>query len=56
MLTNMCCSWQIAGPVIFFTIVIMMRQMIVDYMSSLVQRHHIGNLRKHRRKKAKRRT
>ncbi|EFW99783.1 Mg2+ transporter protein [Grosmannia clavigera kw1407] len=42
--------WEIAGPVIFFTIIIMMRQMIMESLATLVQRHHIGNLRKHHRK------
>ncbi|EPE06926.1 hypothetical protein F503_03353 [Ophiostoma piceae UAMH 11346] len=43
--------WTIAAPVIFFTIVIMMWDMIVDYIKSLIQRHHILNLRKHRRRR-----
>ncbi|OAA61916.1 Mg2+ transporter protein [Niveomyces insectorum RCEF 264] len=42
--------WEIAGPVIFFTIVIMMREMISDYIKSLIQRRHIFNIRRLRRK------
>ncbi|KIH90490.1 hypothetical protein SPBR_00311 [Sporothrix brasiliensis 5110] len=45
--------WKIAGPVIFFTVVIMMYDMILRYCRSLIQRRHILRLRKHRRKRSK---
>lgn len=43
--------WTIAAPVIFFTILIMMWDMIVDYIKSLIQRQRILSVRKHRRRR-----
>ncbi|KAL1900635.1 hypothetical protein Sste5346_002360 [Sporothrix stenoceras] len=45
--------WKIAGPVIFFTVVIMMYDMILRYFKSLGQRRDILRIRKHRRKHSK---
>ncbi|CAK7204517.1 hypothetical protein SEUCBS139899_007274 [Sporothrix eucalyptigena] len=45
--------WKISGPVLFFTIVIMMYDTILRYGKSLAQRRHIIRLRKHRRKYSK---
>ncbi|CAK7226676.1 hypothetical protein SCUCBS95973_006279 [Sporothrix curviconia] len=45
--------WKISGPVLFFTIVIMMYDTILRYARSLAQRRNIIRLRKHRRRNAK---
>jgi hypothetical protein len=50
MLTR-CHSWEIAIPCVFGVIVFIMRGMIIEYVRSVVQRRHIFNLKKERRKK-----
>ncbi len=46
---------MISAPVIFFTVAIMMYDVIIKYIKTLIQRRHILSLRKYRQKSSKRR-
>ncbi|KAK3944338.1 putative transporter [Diplogelasinospora grovesii] len=47
--------WQIAAPVSFVTIVILLREVIYDYIKSLAQRRYVWRLRKDRSKRREKR-
>ncbi len=55
-LANFCIySWKIAGPVVFGTIIILMRDIIYESVTSLMQRRHVLTLRRLRWEKSKKR-
>lgn len=48
-------SWIIGAPIMVATILVLMWQTIWDYSKGLVQRHHVGRLRRNRRRERKKR-